>query len=250
MARKYYFDCPYCDKRYFTRNKDNKRDAKESLYSHIEEEHSHLLGDMSPAQAYFNSKYNKNHGKCIVCRKPTDWNEDTEKYERLCSEKCKQEYREQFKKRMKKKYGKTHLLNDPEQQKKMLANRKISGEYKWSNGHKTKYTGSYEREFLEFLDHFMNMRNPKDVMMPAPQVFDYKYDRETKFYIPDVYIQSLNLIIEIKGSAKDNTHSWRKEELKKEKIKDRILKKSKFNYIKIVDKNYKVFLDYLTDSKI
>jgi len=39
-----------------------------------------------------------------------------------------------FKKRMIGKYGKPYLTNDPEQQKKMLANRKISGVYQWSDG--------------------------------------------------------------------------------------------------------------------
>ena len=45
------------------------------------------------------------------------------------------------------KYGKTTLLNDPEQQKKMLANRHISGEYEWTDGNIKTYTGSYEFDY-------------------------------------------------------------------------------------------------------
>ena len=68
--------------------------------------------------------------KCIICKKETQWNEATERYERLCSDACKKKYRQLFRDRMKKS-GKDpdKFLNDPEQQKKMLANRKISGEY-------------------------------------------------------------------------------------------------------------------------
>ena len=43
-------------------------------------------------------------------------------------------YREQFKKRMIDKYGRVHLLNDPEQQRKMLQNRKISGYVEFKDG--------------------------------------------------------------------------------------------------------------------
>ena len=37
-----------------------------------------------------------------------------------------------------------------------------------------------------------------DVMTPSPHTYYYEYGGEKKFYIPDVYIPSLNLEIEIK----------------------------------------------------
>jgi len=249
--------CPLCDKKYIAKNKDQVKDAKQALYQHMEEEHKEAMGNMSASQVYFNHRNKKTGGRCVMSGKPTEWNEKTERYERFHSEKERLEYREQFKKRMKNKYGKEHLLDDPEKQKEMLANRSISGTYKWDNGHEVTYTGSYEEDFLGFMEHFMNWENPEDIMMPAPQIFDYKdKDGRVRFYIPDVYITSLDLIIEIKGSDFDDTgnknsnkHEWRKREKEKEVIKDKILKKSKIDYIKIVDKNYTTFIKYLMERK-
>jgi hypothetical protein len=153
---------------------------------------------------------------------------------------------------MKNKYGKECLLDDPEQQKKMLENRKISGKYKWTDGKSlTPYTGSYEREFLEFLDYVMNM-NPSDVFGPAPQIFHYTFEGKDHFYIPDFYISSLNLIIEIKdgGDNPNNHHKIQEVDKKKEAIKDKIMAEQKeFNYLKVVDKDYSIFLNYLMDQK-
>ena len=238
------FSCPFCTKKYI---------SKQSLYHRIEEKHEEQLNGLSPAQVYFNykNKYllTKGNGKCIIDGKPTPFNEITERYERLCSEECRQKYREMFKKRMLKKYGKEHLLDDPEQQKKMLANRKISGVYVWRNGYRTKYTGTYEKNFLEFMDYFLNWNNPEDIMMPAPQIFRYvDEDGVERFYIPDAYITSLNLIVEIKASTENNTHYYREREYKKEKIKDEILKKSDYDYIKIVDNNFKPLFDYILNK--
>ena len=53
--------------------------------------------------------------------------------------------------------GKHIYLNDPNKQREMLANRSISGVYKWSDGkHETTYTGSYELDFLKTLDNFFD----------------------------------------------------------------------------------------------
>lgn len=225
-----FFKCPFCELKYI---------QKPSLYSHMEKEHESQLNGLSPAQIYFNYKNKKTGGKCIMCGKPTKFNEASERYDRLCSPECKEAYREMFKKRMKDKYGTEHLLDDPEQQKKMLANRKISGTYVWSKDKKYKftYTGTYEKDFLEFMDIFLNW-SPNDIIMPAPQVFEYYYQNKKHFYIPDVFIPSLNLIIEIKSST--NKH-YRERDLVQEKIKDKILEKSPYNYIKILDKEYDNF---------
>jgi hypothetical protein len=237
------FKCPICHREYLN---------KGSLYNHIETEHPEQVQDVSPSQLYFNYKnrypLHNGNGKCIIDRKPTPWNNDTERYERLCSDGCREKYREMFKDRMKKRYGKEHLLDDPEQQKKMLASREISGEYEWSNGiHKTTYTGSYEKDFLEFMDLVLQWENPEDVMMPAPQIFEYKgQDGKSHFYIPDVYITSLNLIIEIKSD--ENKH-YRARDINIEKTKDDILGKSGYEYLKIYDKKYGEFFNWLLNRK-
>jgi hypothetical protein len=229
------FKCPLCGSKYT---------SKAFLHNHMESVHKDQLNGISPARYVFNKKYNKTEGKCIVCSKSTKWNEATERYERICDRptNCSEKYREMFRKRMIARYGKDTLLDDPEVQKKMLDSRKISDEYTWRDGTKTKYTGTYERDFLEFLDVFLHFE-PSDVKSPAPQVFSY-VDKEGKkrFYIPDFFITSINTIVEIK--AYDNKH-YRARDIEKEKAKDRILEKSSFNYVKVHDKNYDEFYDFL-----
>jgi hypothetical protein len=233
------FKCPFCDHKY---------KEKQYLYNHLENKHKEQLNGLSPAQIYFNHKYNKTGGKCIICRKSTKWNETTERYERICDRKetkCKEKYRQMFRERMIKVHGKDTLLNDPEVQKKMLNARKISGKYKWSDGKEISYTGTYEKDFLEFMDIFMKFPS-SDIMSPAPQVFYYNYKGKKHFYIPDFYISSINTIIEIKSF--ENKH-YRKRDIEMEKAKDKAVLKSKFNYIKIHDKEYDEFFNFLVNFK-
>ena len=207
---------------------------------------------MTPWQFSYYLRTGKTHGDCIMCKKDTAWNEKTHKYERFCpNPKCKEKYRDIFKNRMIGKYGKVHLLNDPEQQKKMLANRKISGEYIWRDHiTKTTYTGSYEKSFLEFLDEIMNF-NPLDIMAPSPHTYFYEYEGEKHFYIPDFFIPSLDLEIEIKDGG-DNANKHPKIQAVdkvKEKLKDDVMLKNHFNYIKITNQNNEKFFEFLNKAK-
>lgn len=233
-------ECPLCDERYTT---------LDGLYEHIEEDHEDEIpkGMVVPQYLYF-LRTGKTHGKCVVCKAKTEWNEVTGKYNRFCTNpKCKEKYREQFKKRMINKYGKTTLLNDPEQQRLMLSHRKISGEYKWTDGSIKTYTGTYELDFLKFLDAFMNF-DSEDVFSPSPHTYYYEYKGEKKFYIPDVWIPSLNLEVEIKES--DNKHPHMQVDREKERLKDRMMSSFKnIDYIKIVDKKYDQFFAYLDQRK-
>jgi hypothetical protein len=150
------------------------------------------------------------------------------------------------------KYGKVTLLNDPEQQRKMLANRKISGVYRWTDGGETTYTGSYELSFLEFLDQIMNY-NSSDIIAPSPHTYYYEYEGEKHFYIPDFFIPSLNLEIEIKdGGDNSNMHpKIQAVDKVKENLKDQVMKSNSknFNYLKIVNKDNKRFFKYLEIAK-
>lgn len=194
----------------------------------------------------------KTHGRCIICEKDTEWNEATQKYERFCKDpKCKEKYREIFKARMIKRYGKVSLLDDPEQQRKMLAAKKISGKYKFQNGKEIGYCGTYERDFLEMLDKFLKF-DGDDIMGPSPHNYYYNYvnanDRANegnKLYIPDFYIPSLGLEIEIKQNT--NTHpKLAKIDKVKETQKDALMASmKKINYIKIVEKDYSEFFDLI-----
>lgn len=244
--------CPFCNIIIY---------GKGNMYDHIESVHSAMIPkDMSAAQFYYNEKNNKTHGSCVICKKATEWNDVTNKYKRFCENpKCKEIYKDQFKNRMIGKYGKTHLLNDPDQQRKMLEGRAISGEYKWSDGAVKKYVGGYEKNFLEFLDLMLGFESD-DIMTPAPQTFYYKIPESHKledgkseyFWIPDLYIASINTIIEIKdGGNNPNTHpNIVKNDKIKEKFKDELMQSQKeFNYIKVTDNDFAGFIKFMLDMK-
>ena len=238
--------CKYCDSRFQDVNQ---------IIEHLEQKHPEMIPkNMSAGQFYYYIRTGKKTGSCVICHKPTEWNPKTNKYRRFCNNpKCKEEYVKTFQNRMIGKYGKITLLTDPEQQKKMLANRRISGEYVWSDKiHKTTYTGTYELSFLEFLDEIMDF-DPEDIIAPSPHNYIYIYNNEQHFYFPDFFIPSLNLEIEIKdGGENANTHPKIVAVDKvKEKLKDEVMisNSRNFNYLKIVDKNNKIFFDYLMKAK-
>lgn len=226
----------------------------DAYYTHIEREHMGLVPkNFSVSQYVHFLKTGRDHGICRVCKKPTKWNESTKKYNTFCENiKCKDTYRKLFEQRMIGKYGKITLLNEPDHQKKMLSHRKISGEYKWSDEDiKISYTGSYELDFLKLLDVLLNF-DPRDIMAPSPHTYYYNYEGEKKFYIPDFFIPSLNLEIEIKdGGSNPNKHNKIQAVDKvKEKLKDEVMMSQKtFNYIKITNKNYEPLFEFLLRAK-
>lgn len=239
------YRCKICGKKYTELT---------ALYNHIESKHKDMIPkDMNVQQYYYYMKTGKMNGNCVMCKQPTSWNHNTCKYNRFCgSEKCKEEYVRIMKSRMVAKYGKTHLLNDPNKQREMLSHRSISGVYKWSDGkHETTYTGSYELDFLKTLDGFFDW-DPTDISMPSPHTYTYKYEGEDRFYIPDVFIHSLDLEIEIKdgGDNPNNHHKIQEVDKEKERLKDEVMCSQKaFHYIKITNKNYENFFRFLKEIK-
>lgn len=238
--------CKLCD--FWSKDPDD-------VVSHIEKHHfDEIPPNMTPWQFFYYLRTGKDKGSCIMCHKETKWNEKTHKYNRFCNNpNCKKQYKAVFDNRMIGKYGKTTLIGDPEQQRKMLANRRISGLYIWSDHvTKTTYTGSYEKSFLEFLDEVLNF-DPSDIISPSPHTYYYDYEGKKHFYIPDFFIPSLNLEIEIKdGGVNPNTHpKIIAVDKEKEKLKDEVMKSnsSTFNYLKILDKENTKFLTYLEEAK-
>lgn len=236
------FKCPLCNKNFV---------SIQTLESHVEKHHAEQLeSGISPEQYVFNMRNHKTSGTCIMhgkvssCRKTTEFNKKTRKYNRICSNpKCKTAYVEEFKNRMINKYGREHLLNDPEVQKLMLGNRSISDTYKFSDGTSIVYTGTYELEFLQYMNLALEWPS-EDLISPAPFTIYYEFEGNKLFYIPDFYIPSLDLIVEVKGT---NKHYQKREEAK-EKAKDNAAQKTKHNYIKIVDKDYDDFLSGLIEG--
>ena len=234
------YKCRYCNFRSKT---------KYGIGQHYETSHRDMIpDDISGYRWYYYHLTGKEKGSCIICKSETEFNEPAMKYARFCKKKsCKQEYREQFKNRMIAKYGKVHLLDDPEKQKEMLANRKISGKYQWSDGTEIQYTGSYESDFLKYLDKTLNWKS-SDILAPSPHVYEYEYEEKTCLYLPDFFIPSLSLEIEIKdnGDAKQINQASRE----KDKLKEDLMRSNKnyFNYLLIKGKDYTEFLELIKED--
>jgi hypothetical protein len=143
-------------------------------------------------------------------------------------------------------HGKDHLLDDPNQQRFMLASRSISGTYEFKDGSKKTYTGQEELALLKFLDDALNWPG-NDVHCPAPQNFEYTdQDGRKRWYIPDVYIESVNLIVEVKGEMHNG---YRSRDIEIERAKDAVLETSGYVYVKTEDRNYGDLMDALAHAK-
>lgn len=241
MGRKY--KCPYCE----------VRKERKDLITHIDKKHEELIPEgYSSTRVVYDMINNKHFGICRVCKKHTEWNEKTGRYDVLCGDpKCKEAMREEYKKNMLRVRGTYNILNDPEQQMKMLANRKISGVYKFADGGVVGYTGSYERKFLEFMDVVMQI-NSKDILSPGPTM-EYLYNGKKHFYIPDFYYIPYNLIIEIKdGGENKNTkdtpgmRSSREKTIEKERV---ITNRGEYNYVRITDNNFAQIIEIFMELK-
>lgn len=244
MAQKRRIYCRFCDSFFY---------SLDDLSSHMESEHMDMIPkNMSSYQFCYYIKTGKTHGSCIICHNDTDWNDKTKKYKRFCNNPaCREKYKKEFNKRMIGKYGKINLLNDPEHQRKMLANRSISGVYTWSSDSRFKfpYTGSYELSFLQFLDNVLRF-DPSDIITPSPHTYTYIYEGKEHFYIPDMFIPSLNLEIEIKDHTNMHPKIKAVDRIKEEE-KDKVMRSnlSTYSYLKIVDKDNEKFLDFLEEVK-
>lgn len=249
MMKVKYYKCPVCAKKFKTLS---------GWGGHMDTNHP----DQRPA-GYSTSRFfyyvmtGKTHGVCRTCKKDTPWNEGSMKYDQYCTNpECKKAYVKIAKSRMIGKYGKMHLLNDPKMQKKMLEHRRISGKYKFSDGTEFGYVGSYEKEFLKMMDTLMDWHT-NDLISPSPHTYYYEYknpkddpkNEGTKFYIPDFYIPSLNLEIEIKQQTSTNKAMLDITRVK-EKLKDEVLMSNKnVNYLKINDNDFTEFFKFLMTAR-
>lgn len=231
------YKCPYCDKRY----------TRPDLINHIDKKHSDMIPkDYTSTRVVFNMINKKDHGSCIICKKETAWNEDHARYERLCGSKsCHDKY-------VKIAHTNTKIdekLRDPEFQQKMLAGRSISGTYKFADGNQVSYTGSYERQLLEFLDKFLGFKS-YDVESPGPTI-EYTYKGKKHFWITDQYLIPYNLVFDCKDGG-DNPNKremteYREKQIAKEKA---IKKQGKYNYIRLTNNSFDQLLDIMFELKM
>lgn len=235
------YKCPFCEFR---------ADRKKLVY-HIDRKHENLIPeDSSALRMVFNIVNKKDHGTCIICKKESPWNEQNGRYDRICQNPaCMQAYRQMIDQRMVNTHGVRKLTSIPEHQEKMLAGRKISGTYKWSDGTEKGYTGSFEKNALEFLDNILECHS-WDVQTPGP-VINYEYNGEMHFYISDIYYIPYNLIIEIKDGG-DNPNmremrTYREKQLAKER---QIIKDKKYNYLRLTNNNFSQLLEIFAELKM
>lgn len=217
----------------------------------VEREHSTQLraASVTARQAVFNSRNRMpiltKSGKSVISGKPTAWNERAGRYERFADDGERELYRKTFLERMHRVHGKDHLLDDPDTQRMMLANRSISGTYTFADGAHRTYTGKEELALLKFLDEALGWPGA-DVQCPAPQNFRYVDDSgKERFYIPDAYIESLNLIVEVKGELHNG---YRSRDIEIERTKDSILGTSGYAYVKVEAQDYGDLMDAMSDA--
>ena len=240
MATKY--RCTLCTEGRYT---------KDDLIDHIEENHRDNIPEgWSAGRLAFKMIHNKTQGTCIVCKGATEWNEQRCKYQRLCNNpKCRKTLREAALKNHIKVYGKSTLLTDMKHQEKMLAGRRISGTYTFPDGVKIGYVGSFEKNFLEFMDTVLHC-NGNDIQEPGP-ILDYSYNGSTHQWITDFLYIPYNLIIEIKDGGsnpnrKDMTDS-RQRQIYKEKM---ITNLGTYNYLRLTNNNFEQLLEIFADLKM
>ena len=229
------YKCPYCEVRL----------ERPKLVQHVQNKHADLIPEGYTAlRVVFNYINKKECGHCIICGKETPWNEEKGRYERLCnSEECRKAYEKMTRERTKKKYGTDNMQGDPryaaEIQKKALANRRISGEYQFSDGGKVMYVGSYEKKFLEFMDIVMKI-NSEDIISPGPEM-EYMLKGKKHLYLPDFYYIPYNLLIEIKDGQdnRNENQEMMKDNIPKQKAKEKaVIDSGKFNYVKITNNDF------------
>lgn len=238
------YKCCYCEERL----------TRPQLPSHIQKKHEDMIPEGHTAlRVAFNIVNKKTEGHCIICEQVTAWNEQKGRYERLCGrESCKKTYAAMAHKRVKDVYGTDSVLRDPrykeEMLKKMLASRKISGTYKFSDGGTLGYTGTYERKVLEFMDKIMRIEST-DILSPGP-VIHYQYNGEEHLYISDFLYVPYNLIIEVKDGG-DNPNNRPMEEYRQKQLakENAVRSDGIYNYLRLTNNEFSQLMEVMAVLK-
>lgn len=224
---------------------------KQIYCRHVVTEHNDQVPEdvEVPLEYAYSLMVNKPMGRlCTECHSNNvPFNTATLKYARFCSDKCKQKYVETVKGRMKDKYGKEHLLGDPEYQEKMINAHPNARDYVWDDTHTFRIIGTYEEDFMNKLKS-LNW-DPDDILAPSPHIIRYNWkDGSEHFYIPDFELPSIGLIVEIKQGNFNSSYMEHNREI--EALKDaaarNLCQETNLHYIKILDKDYTEFMhDYV-----
>lgn len=241
--------CPICEQKTYFKDRD-------FLIAHIGKKHKESIPEGWVAARYENYlRTGKTSGRCVECGEETGWNPSTNKYYRLCKNpKCRKAQADKAEKNMQKKTGmtKSERMSQASVQKKMIYAKHTSGCYK-AGDHEIWYDSSYAKEFVEMLS-FMN-QDMNDIFGPSPNTYEYIYEGKKHLYIPDLYIHTYGLEIEIKdGGDNPNKHPKiqqvdKVKEQEKDKVMEQLQKQGKLFYIKVVNKDYREFFQLLMTLK-
>lgn len=238
--------CPLCSKKY---------NEVPAFGSHMRGEHPGTIPeDWSDLRYAYFIYTGRSHGRCRECGGDTPWNETTGSYAKICnSPACKKKYRDRFMASMRASHGKDNLLDDPKYRERMLTGRKISGTYAFQDGGEIAYMGKLEKAFLVMLDRFFGFPSC-DIISPSPNRYIYHYtnpnDEEHEgehTYVPDFYIPSCNLEIELKSSKNERPRNLMID-VPRDACKDlHMIKNPSINYVKVYEDDYHVFFQVFAD---
>lgn len=236
------YKCPYCEKRV----------ERNQLQYHIGKDHQDMIPQgYTAARVAFNYLNKKTEGHCIICGGVTDWNEDKKRYERLCNKPaCKKKYVKMTEDRLKKARGvtKKEMMSDPQHQDMMLKNRSISGIYKFEDGGKVPYVGSYEKNFLEFMDQYLHVSS-MDIQAPGPTI-EYYFEGKKHFWITDFYYTPYNLVFDIKdGGSNPNKRQMDEYRAKQRNKEAAIIDQGEYNYLRLTDNKFDQLIEIMMDLK-
>lgn len=135
-----------------------------------------------------------------------------------------------------KRYGVTNPMDDETISKRWKENLYKRKEYILPSGKIIKLQG-YEPEAL---DQILIYVLEKDIEFDNIPYIAYTYGNKTLKYYPDLYIKSLNLIIEVKS-----TYVLKKQGIQKNEEKFKACKARGFNFLLILDNNFEELEKYL-----
>ena len=130
--------CYYC-RRYFS--------LKDRAVDHTLQCHGAQLDQSgwSPAQAVYAADHNGDiHGSCMICGKPTPWNDATGKPRKMCDDPaCRRRAKAIYDRNLFNARGmdQSTMMSDVHHQEELMKHRHIHGLYTFSDGGKVDYVG-------------------------------------------------------------------------------------------------------------
>ena len=226
------YKCPYCELRL----------SRQELETHIAKVHYDIIPKgYSAARVAFNTVNKKEKGRCTICGKESPWNEENKRYDRLCgSKKCHDTY---VKTTEQKTHRHAQMKNNPKVPMMMVNNRRNSNKYKFKDGGEVSYVGSYEKEFLMFMDQVMHFKSYEII---TGMTIPYEFNGGTHIWNIDYYLPTYNLVIEIKDGGDNPNKAITADVRDKQLAKEKAIKKlKKYNYIRLTNKNHAQFIEML-----